>query len=263
MKIISWNVNGIRAVYRKGFLQWFKEVNADVVCLQEIKAETDKIPQDLVNLPGYFTYFNPAEKPGYAGVAVFCKEKPLQVEQGIGFKRFDKEGRALCLKFGTTKNSPGFTLFNFYIPFGGREKENLDYKLQVYNYLLNCRGLTSTKKVEVRPLLLVGDFNVAHKEIDLARPKENKDNIMFTKEEREQIDRLIEIGFIDTFRKFYPKKAGAYTWWTHFANARERNLGWRIDYCFASQALSGKLKDGFILHKVMGSDHCPVGVVLK
>jgi len=252
MKIISWNVNGIRAVCQKGFLPWFKKEKADIVCLQEIKAKAHQVPPELLNLKGYFKFFNPAEKLGYSGTAVFSKQEPLEAGEKIGLKRFDKEGRVLWLRFAK------FTLFNLYIPFGGRGKENLSYKLKVYDYLLDY-----LKKHSKEKMLLVGDFNIAHKEIDLARPKENKNNIMFTKEERERIDKLIELGFADSFRKFHPKETGHYTWWIYFANARDRNIGWRIDYCFASKALSGRLKSAFILPKVMGSDHCPVGVDIK
>ena len=177
MKIVSWNVNGIRAVYKKRFLDWFKKAKADIVCLQEIKAKKNQVPEELRQLPGYFCYFNPAQKPGYAGTAVFSKVKPLKVERGIGLKKFDQEGRVLKLSY------PNFVLFNFYIPFGGRDKENLSYKLQAYNHL--CSQLNSLQKQGVE-LLLVGDFNIAHREIDLARPKENKNNIMFTRQEREQ-----------------------------------------------------------------------------
>ncbi len=252
MKIISWNVNGIRAVCKKGFLDWLKKADADIVCLQEIKAKEEQVPEELVNLPGYFSYFNSAEKPGYAGTAVFTKVKPLEVEKGTGFERFDKEGRVLRLKF---KN---FELFNFYMINGGGREHNMNDKLESYDFVLDY-----FKKTKIRPSLLVGDFNIAHQEIDLARPEENKKNHGFTLPERKKIDQLLQAGFVDSFRKFYPNKKQAYTWWTHFANARARNLGWRIDYMFASRPLAGKLKEAFILPKVMGSDHCPVGIVLS
>ncbi|NQU82477.1 MAG: exodeoxyribonuclease III [Parcubacteria group bacterium] len=258
MRIISWNVNGIRAVYKKGFLDWFRKADTDIVCLQEIKAKPEQVPVDLQNIPGYFSYFNSATRPGYSGTAVFTKKKPISVEQGIGLKRFDEEGRVLKLKF------PKFTLFNFYIPNGGRNEKDMESKLDSYEYLLDY-----LKQVEARPRpelgeggprILVGDFNVAHQEIDLARPRENKKNTGFTLPERKKIDELIKIGFIDSFREFYPNKTGAYTWWSHFANARARNIGWRIDYCFVSKNLKSKLKKAFILPKVMGSDHCPIGI---
>ena len=249
MRIISWNVNGIRAVMRKGFLDWFGVAGADVVCLQEIKASMDKIPADLFNLPGWHSYFNPAQKPGYAGTAVFSKIKPLKAEQGIGFSRIDKEGRAQILRF------KDFTLFNFYMINGGGKEQNMVDKLTSYDFVIDF-----LKKRKEKNILIAGDFNVAHKEIDLARPKENKNNHGFTLPEREKIDHILELGFVDSFRYFYPNKTGAYTWWTHFANARARNLGWRIDYLFASRALAPRLKDAHIWPKVMGSDHCPAGL---
>lgn len=250
MKILSWNVNGLRAVYKRNFLKWLLESRADIVCLQEIKAQKEQLPHDLIKPEKYLAYFNPAFKKGYSGVLVYTKKEPLKVECETGIKRFDQEGRMLILKY------PNFNLINLYLPHGGRQKENLDYKLGVYKYLLNY-----LRKTKNKPLILTGDFNIAHKEVDLERPKGNKNNIMFTPKEREQIDKIIELGFTDTFRKFY-KKSGHYTWWPYFANARERNLGWRIDYIFISKILTKKLKKAFILNKVMGSDHCPTGIEL-
>lgn len=248
MKIISWNVNGIRSAYGKGFLKSIKKINPDIICLQEIKAQKDKIPEELINLRGYYTYFNPAEKNGYAGTAVFTKEKPIKVSCKIGFKRLDNEGRFLKLEY---KN---FILLNLYLPHGGRQKENLDYKLKVYQHLLKY-----LKKIKDKNIILAGDFNVAHSETDLARPKQNKKNTMFTSEEREQISKLIKIKFTDTFRKFN-KDGGNYTWWPYMANARKRNLGWRIDYIFTSEKITKKSGNAFILNKVLGSDHCPIGL---
>lgn len=248
MKIISWNVNGIRAVYKKNFLEWFKKSRADIICLQEIKACAEQVPAELIKIGNYYSYFNPAVKKGYAGTAVYTKEKPLKVECKIGIKRFDQEGRVLKLKY------PDFDLINIYLPHGGRQKENLDYKLKAYKNLLKYLAKIKNEKV-----ILVGDFNVAHQEIDLARPKQNIKNIMFTPKEREQIDKIIEMGFCDTFRKFH-KKGGNYTWWLYGFNARERNLGWRIDYIFLSKILTPKLKKSFISAKIKGSDHCPIGI---
>ncbi|MBC8294224.1 MAG: exodeoxyribonuclease III [Pelagibacterales bacterium] len=244
MKIISWNVNGIRSVHKKGFLEWFKKTKADIVCLQETKAQKEQIPDDLINLKNYYFYSNQAVKKGYSGVAVWTKQLPIKVDYKLGLKRFDQEGRILKLEY------PDFTLINLYLPHGGRNKENLAYKLECYTKLLSF--LKKTKNT-----ILVGDFNIAHQEIDLARPGNNKNNIMFTPEERKQIDNLISLGFTDTFRKFN-QKPGNYTWWPYFVNARDRNLGWRIDYCFTSKGLS--IKDAFILNKVKGSDHCPIGI---
>lgn len=251
MKIISWNVNGIRAVHKKGFLEWMNKEKPDIVCLQEIKAKPQQIPVDLQEIKGYFVYFNPAERPGYSGTCVYTKQKPLTVEKTIGFKRFDKEGRVLKLKY------PNFTLFNFYIPHGSRDQRHMKYKLNVYEYLSGyLKGLKKEK------LILVGDFNISHKEIDLARPKQNENNTGFTHQERMELDHLLALGFIDSFRKFH-KGGGHYTWWAYFANARARNIGWRLDYCFVSKNFSRELKDGFILPKVTGSDHCPIGVSMR
>jgi len=247
MKIVSWNVNGIRATHRNN-PKWFTKINADIICLQEIKAQSAQMPSGLTGLKKYYSYFNFAQKKGYSGVAIYTKKQPVAIENKLGLKRFDIEGRMLRLEF------PKFVLINIYLPHGGRQKENLKYKLEVYRHLLNY-----LKKIKNKKVILVGDFNVAHKEIDLARPKGNKNNIMFTPEEREQIDKLIDLGFLDTFRKFH-KSGGNYTWWSHAFNARQRNLGWRIDYCFISKSLISTIKSGFILRKIMGSDHCPIGL---
>jgi len=251
MKIISWNVNGLRAVFKKDFSGWLKKSGADIVCLQEIKANYDQIPEELCHLKNYYLFTNSAQKKGYAGVAVFSKIKPLAVETKLGLKRFDDEGRFLRLKF------PDFDLINLYLPHGGREKENLGYKLVVYDYLL--KDLPATLRQAQGKLILIGDFNVAHTELDLARPKNNQKNTMFTPEERACLDKLIDIGFIDTFR-IYHQSGGHYSWWPYFANARARNLGWRIDYAFVSKKLTLRLKDAFILKEVFGSDHCPIGL---
>lgn len=248
MKIISWNVNGLRAVYKKGFLEWLAETDADIVCLQEVRSQPEELHFELVNHPNYHVFFNPAAKKGYAGVAVYAKKKPERIERVLGFKRFDKEGRILRLEY------PEFILINLYMPHGDRTKKNLSYKLECYGQLLKKLGITKHKKV-----LVIGDFNVAHKEIDLARPKQNQKNTMFTPEERNQLDSIIKLGFMDTFRKFH-KEGGNYTWWSYFANARSRNLGWRIDYAFISKPLAPKLKSAFILKNVPGSDHCPIGL---
>jgi len=217
VKIISWNVNGLRAVYKKGFLGWLAKCDADIVCLQEVKANEDQLPFDLTTLTGYHTYFNSAEKKGYSGVGVYSRKEPLNIKQNLDLDRFDSEGRLLQLEY------KDFILLNLYIPHGGQDKKNLDYKLSVYDNLFN--HLNDFKGKEV---VLAGDFNIAHKEIDLAHPKQNKDNIMFTKEEREKLDNLISLGFVDSFRRFN-KEGKNYTWWRYGHDARERNLGWRID----------------------------------
>lgn len=248
MKIISWNVNGLRSVYKKGFLEWLEKTGADIVCLQETKAQETQLPFDLIKPENYYSFFASAQKKGYSGVAVYSREKPLLVKRKLGMARFDNEGRFLQLEY------PDFTLIDLYIPHGDRQKRHLNYKLEAYNHLFKYLKKTKDKKV-----VLIGDFNIAHKKIDLARPKQNQNNIMFTTQEREQIDKLIKLGFVDSLRKFH-KEGGNYTWWPYFANARQRNLGWRIDYAFVSRKLSTNLKNAFILSKTKGSDHCPIGV---
>lgn len=248
MKVISWNVNGLRAVYKRNFLKWVKSVDADFICLQEIKAQKDKLPQELLSINKYHVFFNFAKKPGYSGVAIYARQKPKKAEYKLGLKRFDDEGRIIALKY------PSFTLINLYLPHGGRGKENLGYKLEVYKFLAEY-----LKKLKDKKIILIGDFNVAREEIDLARPKQNKNNIMFTPEERGQLDEIVKLGFMDTFRMFH-QEGSWYTWWPYFANARARNLGWRIDYCFTSKSLAPKVKKAFILSDVIGSDHCPVGI---
>lgn len=248
MKIVSWNVNGLRSIYKKGFLKWFDKIKAGIVCLQETRVFQKELPLDLLRIKNYHLYFNEAEKKGYAGVAVYTKEKPLKVESKLGLERFDQEGRILKLEYSD------FILINLYLPHGGRSKENLDYKLEVYKHLLKY-----FQKIKDKNVILAGDFNIAHQEIDLARPEENKNNIMFTQEERDQIEKIIKLGFKDSFRMFN-KEGGNYTWWPYFVNARERNLGWRIDYIFISKSLSQNVKNASILKKIMGSDHCPIEI---
>jgi exodeoxyribonuclease-3 len=221
----------------------------DIICLQEIKVQESGIPFDLVYLDSYNSYFNSSHKKGHGGVAVYSKKKPTSTNRTLGFERFDKEGRFLELKF------PDYTLINVYLPHGGRDKHDLDYKLVVYHQLL-----LYLKEKENDNVILVGDFNIAHEDVDLARPEENRDNIMFSPAERFQIDRLIHLGYIDSFRQLN-KKPGYYSWWSYMRNARERNLGWRIDYVFISKDLTPKLKDAFILKDVsLGSDHSPTGI---
>ena len=248
MKIISWNINGIRAINGKGFLGWLEKSGGDVVCLQEIKATEDKIPAELKNPAGYFSYFNPAQRPGYSGVAAYTKQQPLEVINKIGFKQFDEEGRILRLEY------PDFILINVYMPNGGQSAEALDYKLEVYEYLLEYLG-----KIKKKPVVIVRDFNVAREEIDLARPKENQNSIMFTPPEREKLDKLVKLGFVDSWRYFYPTEK-KYTWWHYFSQSRIRNIGWRIDCAFVSPALAPKLKGAEIYNEIIGSDHCPIEV---
>lgn len=250
MRIISWNVNGLRSIYRKDFQRWAENSAADIICIQEIKAAE----ADAVALPvpkGYHLYINSAERKGYSGTACYVKERPLALATRIGHGRFDGEGRLLELEY------PGFTLLNFYIPNGARDKRDIPYKLESYDRIFD--HIAGRKK----PLILAGDFNVAHRDIDLARPKESQRSTMFTPEERMKIDALLSLGFKDTFRALYPEAKERYTWWPYFANARERNLGWRIDYVFASEELAGGIHEAFILGSVQGSDHSPVGIDVR
>lgn len=248
MRIISWNVNGLRAILKKNFLGWLEKENPEILCLQEIKSQPNQLPADITQPKRYFPFINSALRPGYSGLLCYSQSKPVKTEMSLGLERFDQEGRFLKINF---KN---FSLINIYLPHGGRGKENLSYKLEVYN-----RFIKYLEKLKDQKIILVGDFNIAHREIDLARPKQNKNNIMFTQDERKQIDKIIDLGFIDTFRKFHPE-SDRYTWWPYYANARKRNLGWRIDYIFVSRKLIPNLSKAFILPEVLGSDHCPIGI---
>ena len=247
MIISSWNVNGIRSISRYGFFEWLYEFNPDIIGLQEIKAQKDQIPTSLLT-SGYHLYSNPAERKGYSGVAVYSKTEPINIETKIGHERFDAEGRFIKLTF---KN---FSVINVYIPNGGRDMSSMEYKLDLYDFFIKY-----LKNLKDENLIIMGDFNVAHEEIDLARPKENEKNVMFTSIEREKLTNLINSGFIDTFRHLN-KSGGFYTWWAYYRNLRERDIGWRIDYVFISKILEKNLKEAFILKDVRGSDHCPIGI---
>lgn len=251
MKILSWNVNGLRAAVKKGFLAWLEKSKAEIVCLQEIKLQESQLDFFISNPLEYHGYFSFAKKKGYSGLAVYSKKEPLSIDDKIGFPQFDNQGRFLRLDY------PEFVLINLYLPHGQRDKGKLGYKLRVYDCLFDY-----LEKLKNKKLILAGDFNIAHTELDLARPKDNLKNIMFTPTEREQISRLIDSGFFDSFRKFC-QKTGFYTWWPYRLKARQRNLGWRIDYFFVSQKLAFKLKDAFILSEIKGSDHCPIGIEIK
>lgn len=250
MKIVSWNVNGLRSVSKKGFSDWVKKEKADIVCLQEIKVQEEQLTSEVLKPQGYYSFFNSAKKKGYSGVLIYSKRRPFSVKRKLGIPRFDDEGRILELNY---KN---FILVNLYLPHGGRKKENLKYKLNVYSKLLTKLRRNNKK------LILIGDFNIAHQEIDLERSKQNTNNIMFTPEERNQISNILNLGYVDTFRIFN-KKGGNYSWWPYMRNARQRNLGWRIDYCFISENLLRRLTNAFILPEVFGSDHCPIGINIK
>ena len=250
MKFISWNVNGIRACVTKGFLDYFKEVDADIFCLQETKLQEGQI--DL-NLEGYYDYWNYAQKKGYSGTAIFTKKKPISVAYGIDIEEHDNEGRVITLEF------EDFYFITVYTPNSQSELKRLDYRMKweddFREYL---------KKLDnIKPVIVCGDLNVAHKEIDLKNPKTNRKNAGFTDEEREKLTILLDNGFIDTYRYFNPNKEGIYSWWSYRFNARKNNSGWRIDYFLASEKLKDRLVSADIHTEILGSDHCPVELVLK
>lgn len=249
MKLVSWNVNGIRAVLNKGFHDFLAKADADVVCLQETKARQDQVGHTF---DGYEVFWNAAERPGYSGTAIFSKVKPMSVHHGIGRDEHDKEGRVITAEF------KDFYLVNIYVPNSGRELLRLDYRVNSWGpELLNYLKTLEKKK----PVVFCGDLNVAHKEIDLARPKANVKNAGFTPQERTNFDAFIAAGFLDTFRELEPG-GGHYSWWSYMGTARAKNIGWRIDYFCISAVLRPRLKEAFIWPDVMGSDHCPVGIVL-
>ena len=249
MKLISWNVNGIRACLKKGFLEFFKEANADIFCLQETKCQQGQVELEIER---YTSYWNSAEKKGYSGTAVFTKKKPLNVTYGIGKEEHDKEGRIITLEF------ENFYLVTNYTPNAKRELERLDYRMiwedEIRKYLLN---LNKTKSV-----IMCGDLNVAHEEIDLKNPKTNRGNAGFTDEEREKMTELLNAGFTDSFRYLYPEKQ-EYSWWSYMGHAREKNIGWRIDYFITSKDIEKNIKEAKIYSEVLGSDHCPIGLEIN
>lgn len=255
MKIVSWNVNGIRAVMKKDFMKFFNESDADVYCIQETKIHDGDIPEDLRHigaLKGYVSYWNGAEKKGYSGVLTISKVKPLSVEYGIGSEKYDSEGRSVTLEF------EDFYLINVYVLNSGRGVPRLSERME-YNKLFidYCEKLRKNK-----PVVFCGDLNVAHKEIDLKNPSSNKKNAGFTPEEREAFDRQLEKGYVDTFRMFNSEPDN-YTWWSYMFNSRAKNVGWRIDYFVASEEIRDRVKSSEILANVMGSDHCPIVLELK
>ena len=249
MKLISWNVNGIRACLNKGFSDFFKEVNADIFCLQETKCHPEQINLEF---EGYTSYWNSAERKGYSGTAIFTKKEPLKATYGIGIEEHDKEGRIITLEF------ENFYLVTNYTPNAKRELERLDYRMvwedEIRKYLLELN-----KK---KPVIMCGDLNVAHEEIDLKNPKTNKGNAGFTNEEREKMTELLNAGFIDSYRYLYPEKI-EYSWWSYMGHAREKNVGWRIDYFIVSNDFRENIKDATIYTEILGSDHCPVGLEIK
>ena len=247
MKLISWNVNGLRAIYKKGFEEIFKDIDADIFCVQETKMQEGQME---INLQEYEKFFNYAQRKGYSGTAIFTKIKPECVTYGIGIEEHDKEGRTITLEF------KDFFLVNVYTPNSGRELARLDYRMEWEDAFRNY--LKELDKI--KPVIICGDLNVAHKEIDLKNPKTNRKNAGFTDEERNKMTKLLDNGFVDTFRYLYPNKENAYTWWSYMGHAREKNIGWRIDYFIVSERFSKNIKNAFILPEIMGSDHCPVGL---
>ncbi len=245
MKLISWNVNGLRACKDKGFLDFFKEADADIFCLQETKLQAGQIELEL---PGYYQYWNYAQKKGYSGTAIFTKKEPLSVTYGIGMEEHDTEGRVITAEFEDC------FVVTVYTPNSQRELTRLEYRMKWEEAFLSYLKKLEEKK----PVIFCGDLNVAHQEIDLKNPKSNRKNAGFTDEERGCFTRLLENGFVDTYRYFYPDKEGVYSWWSYMFQARAKNAGWRIDYFVVSESLKGKLVDARIHTQVMGSDHCPV-----
>lgn len=248
MKLVSWNVNGLRAVMKKNFFEFLEECSPDVLCLQETKMQQG---QAEVPTPGYHQYWCSAERKGYSGTLMLSKEEPESVSYGIGIEEHDHEGRVITAKY------PKFTLVDVYVPNSGSELARLDYRMKWEDdflaYLKSIEG----------PVIVCGDMNVAHKEIDLKNPKTNRKNAGFTDEEREKMTRMQESGFIDSFRYFHPEETGAYSWWSYRFNARKNNAGWRIDYFLVSKDFESHMKDAYIMSDVLGSDHCPVVLALK
>ena len=250
MKLISWNVNGIRACITKGFKDFFEKVNADIFCIQETKCQQGQVKLEF---EGYKSYWNSAEKKGYSGTAIFTRKKPINVIYGIGKEEHDKEGRVITLEF------ENYYIVTIYTPNSKKELERLAYRMEwedeIRKYLLHLN--------EKKPVIMCGDLNVAHKEIDLKNPKTNRRNAGFTDEERNKMTELLNAGFTDTFRYVYPEKTESYTWWSYIGQARTRNAGWRIDYFITSKQIEKKIKDAIIYSEIYGSDHCPVGLEIE
>jgi len=246
VKIVTWNVNGIRSCVKSGFLDWITKCGADFVCLQEIKADEESIDMFVRHPDGYNSFFNPAAKKGYAGTGIYFKKEPQNICINLGYEQFDNDGRVIQFEY------PDFSLINLYMPNGGRDKSAFPFKFKAYEYLFS-----HLKSLKDKPVILVGDFNVAHTFLDLARPKENVGNTMFTPEERKLLDELLKLGFTDSLRIF-KNDNGHYSWWPYAFDARNRNLGWRIDYIFVSNSIANKVKNCTTHPEVLGSDHGPV-----
>ncbi len=254
MKLISWNVNGLRAAMNKGFQEFFLEEQADVFCIQETKMQEEQIDIAIEQLfKGYHTYWNSAKKKGYSGTAVFTKKEPIHVTYGIGIEEHDQEGRIITLEFDK------FYLVNCYTPNSKRELERLSYRMEWEDEIRKYLAQLNQKK----PVIYCGDLNVAHKEIDLKNPTTNHHNAGFTDEERGKMTQLLQAGFTDSFRYLYPDKENCYSWWSYMFHAREKNVGWRIDYFIVSKSIEKKIKESYIYTQILGSDHCPVGIEIK
>ena len=252
MKLLSWNVNGIRAAVKKGFLEYLEDENPEIICIQETKAHKEQLTSEILEDHGYFTYWHSGQKKGYSGVATFCKEEPLYIQEGIGIKKYDDEGRVLI----TEHNK--FLLYNIYFPNGQKNEERLKYKLDFYDDLL---PLINDQVESGNNVIVTGDWNTAHQPIDLARPNENKNTSGFMPIEREKVDKYILNGWVDTFRLFH-EEGGRYSWWTYRFGARDRNIGWRIDYFFVNEGMVEICTDADIHQNIFGSDHCPVSLIL-
>ncbi|MBZ0201472.1 MAG: exodeoxyribonuclease III [Ignavibacteria bacterium] len=253
IKIFCWNVNGIRAAWKKDFPKWFKKTSPDVLCLQETKAQFEQLDEAITKVSGYCCHFFSAEKKGYSGVAIYSKTEPIKITKGFGNPYFDSEGRVIQADY------KDFTIYNVYFPNGGRGPDRVKYKLDFYDELFFH---VEKQRKKQKNIIICGDYNTAHKEIDLARPKENAGNTGFLPEERAWIDTIVNLGYIDIFREFN-QKPNEYTYWDVFTRARERNVGWRIDYFFISKEMKKIVTDAKIHQKVMGSDHCPIELDLK
>ena len=253
MKLISWNVNGVRAVVKKGFLDWLDQEQPDILCLQETKAHIDQLAAEILTDHGYHTFWHSGERRGYSGVATFCKEEPLYVQEGLGIERYDAEGRVLLTEH------ENFLLYNIYFPNGQKDDERLQYKLDFYDELL---PIINEQVESGNNVVVTGDWNTAHHPIDLARPKQNVNTSGFMPIEREKLDMYVENGWIDTFRLFH-QEGERYSWWTYRFGARERNVGWRIDYFFVNEGFLDNVVDADIHDDIMGSDHCPVSLELS
>ena len=250
IRILSWNVNGLRAIMKKGFLEWLLSEKPDMLCLQETKIQERQVPREIMNMAGYHVSFVSAQRKGYSGVALFSREKPRKTFSTMGIRKFDVEGRFMRADYND------FTLLNIYFPNGKASRKRLKYKMDFYDAFLNY---VKRLKPNAQSLIICGDVNTAHREIDLARPKQNEKISGFLPEERAWIDSFLECGFVDTFR-FFTQEEGHYTWWDYKTYARDRNIGWRIDYFFVSSSAQKYLKSAFILPEIYGSDHCPIGI---